>query len=75
MLKIIKKKEYERLVDIENKYRELIGQTFTIYNGGRSKRATLLLMNKEELVRIIFDLNNQCIKQSKELIRLANNRK
>lgn len=73
MLKIIKKKEYERLIDIENKYRELIGQTITICTGGRSKRGALLQMNKEELVRIIFDLNNQCIKQSKELIKLAKN--
>lgn len=69
MLKIIKKKEYKRLVDIENKYRELIGETFTIYTGARSRRGAFLQMNKEELVRIIFELNNQCIKQSKELIK------
>ena len=66
-MKIIKNKEYKRLIDIENKYRELIGETFTIYTGGRSKRAGLLRMNKEELVRIIFDLNNLCIKQDKAL--------
>ena len=67
MLKIIKKREYERLIDIEKKYQELTGQTFTLYSGGRSRRASLLQMNKEELVRIIFDLNNLCRKQFKEL--------
>lgn len=73
MIKVIKKEEYERLLDIENKYRELLGETFTICNGGRSKRAILLQMNKEELVRIIFDLNNTCIKQSKELLKNVKN--
>lgn len=75
MLKIIKKKEYQRLIDIENKYRHLIGDTFTICNGGRSKRSTLLQMDKEELVRIIFDLNNMCIKQSKELVKYAKDKR
>lgn len=69
MLKIIKKKEYQRLMDIENKYRLLVGETFTICTGGRSRRSALLLLDKEELVRIIFDLNNKCIEQSKELIK------
>ena len=68
MLKIIKKKEYEKLVDIENRYRELIGERVTLYTGSRSRRGALLQMSKEELVRIIFDLNNMCIRQSKELI-------
>ena len=57
-MKIISTKEYQRLKDIEDKYNHLIGQTFTICNGGRSRRASLLQMNKEELVRIIFDINN-----------------
>ena len=74
MLKIIKKKEYERLLDIENKYRELIGERFTICNGGRSRRSALLQMNKEELVRIIFDLNNLCNKQFKELKNVKDKR-
>ena len=69
MLKIIKKKEYQRLIDIENKYRLLTGQTFTLWTGGRSRRSALLQMDKEELVRIIFDLNNKCIKQTKEIIK------
>lgn len=69
MFKIIKKKEYQRLIDIENKYRLLIGDTFTIWTGGRSRRSAFLQMDKEELVRIIFDLNNKCIEQSKELIK------
>ena len=75
MLKIIKKKEYKRLIDIENKYRELTGETFTICCGGRSRRAALLQLNKEELVRIIFDLNKKCIEQSKELIKNVKNKR
>lgn len=75
MLKIIKKKEYEKLVDIENRYRELIGERITLCTGSRSRRGALLQMSKEELVRIIFDLNNMCIRQSKELINNAKNRK
>ena len=60
-------KEYNRLKDIEDKYNHLIGQTFTICNGGRSKRASLLQMNKEELVRIIFDLNNYAVQLQRKL--------
>lgn len=68
-MKILSKKEYLRLTDIENKYRELIGQTFTLYTGSRSKRGALLQMNKEELVRIIFDINNHTIKLQKKLLK------
>ena len=67
MLKIISKKEYQRLKDKEREYDELSGQCFTLYTGSRSRRGAFLQMNKEELVRIIFDLNNVCIRQSKEL--------
>ena len=72
-MKILSNKEYNKLKDIENKYRELIGERFTICNGGRSRRSALLQMNKEELVRIIFDLNNLCNKQFKELKQLKEN--
>lgn len=69
MLKIISKKEYNELKEMERKYNELSGQWFTYCTGSRSRRSAFLQMNKEELVRIIFDLNNICIKQSKELIK------
>lgn len=72
-MKIISKKEYQRLKDIERKYEELSGETFTICNGGRSRRASLLRMNKEELVRIIFDLNNYVIQLQKKLKVSDNN--
>ena len=75
MLKIISKTEYNKLKEIERKYKELSGQCFTLYTGSRSRRGAFLQMNKEELVRIIFDLNNECIKQSKELIKYANNQR
>lgn len=68
MLKIITKKEYEELINTKNRYREIIGEVFTIYTGARSKRGAFLQMSKEELVRIIFDLNKICVEQSKELV-------
>ena len=66
-MKIISSKEYKKLKTYEDKYNLLIGQTFTIYNGGRSRRKSLLMLDKEELVRIIFDYNNELIKLSKKL--------
>lgn len=74
-MKIISKKKYQRLKDIERKYEELSGQCFTLCTGSRSRRGALLQMNKEELVRIIFDLNDRCIKQAKELINYAKNQR
>ena len=66
-MKIISSKEYKRLKDYEDKYNLLVGQTFTIFNGGRSRRKSLLMLDKEELVRIIFDYNNTLIKAYKKL--------
>ena len=66
-MKIISSKEYKKLKTYEDKYNLLIGQTFTIYSGGRSRRKSLLMLDKEELVRIIFDYNNELIKLSKKL--------
>lgn len=75
MLKIITKKEYEKLINTKNRYREIIGECFTLYTGARSKKGAFLQMSKEELVRIIFDLNKVCIEQSKELIKYAKNKR
>lgn len=66
-MKIISSKEYKRLKEYENKYELLVGQTFTLFNGGRSKRKSLLMLDKEELVRIIFGYNNKLIRISKRL--------
>ena len=66
-MKIISSKEYKRLKDYEDKYNLLVGQTFTIFNGGRSRRKALLMLDKEELVRIIYDYNNTLIKAYKKL--------
>ena len=66
-MKIISSKEYKRLKEYEDKYNLLIGQTFTIFNGGRSRRKDLLMLDKEELVRIIYDYNNELIKISKNI--------
>lgn len=67
-MKLLRNKEYQRLIDIECKYRELIGQTITLCTGSRSRRSALLTMNKEELVRIIFDINNYAIQLQKKKV-------
>lgn len=68
-MKIIRKKEYQRLKDIEEKYNYLIGQTITLFTGKRSRYAGLLSMSKEELVKRYMDLNNIAIKMRKELLK------
>lgn len=66
-MKILSNKRYKELLDIEEKYKYLNGKMFTIAVGGRSRRARLLQLQKEELVRIIFDLLNDMTKLKKSL--------
>lgn len=66
MVKILSKKRYEELIDIEDKYNHLIGQTFTIFTGERSRYKGLLSLSKEELVRIIFETNDYIKKEQKK---------
>ena len=60
-------KEYNRLKDIEEKYNYLIGQSFTICNGGRSRYATLQNMSKEEIIHRYFELNNYAVQLQRKL--------
>lgn len=55
-MKILSKREYNRLKDIETKYDYFTGQKFTIYVGGRTLKARLMQLSKEELIRIILDI-------------------
>jgi len=73
MFKIITKKEYNKLKDIEEKYNLLIGQTITFWSGGRSKVARLLELDKEELVKRYMDLNNIACQLQRKLERNKNN--
>lgn len=57
-MKLLSNKRYKELLDIEEKYKYLIGARFTFAVGGRSRSTRLLQLEKEELVRIIFDLLN-----------------
>lgn len=59
MLKIISNKEYKKLKDIEDKYNLLEGKSWVYVSGGRSQRAKLLRLPKEQLVRIIYIQNNE----------------
>ena len=70
MLKIISNKEYQRLKDIEDKYNLLEGKSWVYSIGGRSQRAKLLRLPKEELVRIIYLQNNDIRKANKLLNKL-----
>ena len=56
MLKIIKKSEYQRLLDIEESYQKLTGQRWFIISGGRSMTARLMNLSKEFLIRLIMEL-------------------
>lgn len=66
MIKIIDKKRYEELIDIEDKYNHLIGQTFTIFTGERSRYKGLLSLSKEELVRMFFEACDYINKEKKK---------
>lgn len=37
-MKIISSKEYKKLKEYEKKYDLIVGQTFTLFTGGRSRR-------------------------------------
>ena len=67
MFKIISKKEYQRLINIEDKYNLLEGKSWVYICGGGSQRAKLLKLPKEELVRIIY-LQNNDIKKANKLL-------
>lgn len=58
-MKILSSNEYKKLKSIEEKYDFIVGNTITISGLGRRKMNKLLLLEKEELVRIIIDLNNE----------------
>lgn len=57
-MKILSKKEYTRLKDIESKYNHFTGQEFTIYISGRTLKSRLMQLSKEELIRIIMDIKS-----------------
>ena len=54
-------KKYKKLLDYENKYRLLTGQTITFCTGERSRYKALLSMEKEEIVyrNLIVDILNE----------------
>lgn len=57
-MKIISSKEYNKLKETKRKYDLIVGNSMTLIIGGRTKMARLMNLEKEELVRIIIDLNN-----------------
>lgn len=66
-MKILSTKRYKELLDIEDKYNLLEGKSWVYSIGGRSLRARLLRLPKEQLVRIIYLQNNDIKKASKLL--------
>ena len=65
-MKILKNKRYNELLDYEQKYGELVGTSFTLWSGSRSRYSALLNMNKEELVHRYFELNKAYIELARE---------
>lgn len=72
-MKILSKKEYNRLKDIESKYNHFTGQEFTIYVGGRTLKARLMQLSKEELIRIILDIKSSYGSLLKEYKKFRSN--
>lgn len=66
-MKILSTKRYKELLDIEDKYNLLEGKSWVYSIGGRSQRAKLLRLPKEQLVRIIY-LQNNDIKRASKLL-------
>lgn len=66
-MKIITSKRYKELLDYENKYRLLTGQTVTFCTGERSRYSALLSMEKEEIVHRYFDLYNAYVRLSRKI--------
>ena len=66
-MKIISNKRYKELLDYENKYRLLTGQTITFYTGEKSKYKALLSMEKEEIVHRYFDLYSAYARLSRKI--------
>ena len=64
-MKILSTKRYKELLDYENKYRLLTGQTITFCTGERSTYKALLSMEKEEIVHRYFDLYSAYVQVSK----------
>lgn len=58
-MKIISTKRYNELVDKEHKYNRFTGQEFTIYISGRTLYSRLMGLTKEELVKMLLDMNAQ----------------
>ena len=67
-MKILTNKKYNELIEYKDKYQRLSGELFTIYTGCRSRRATLLSMSKEEIVKHYFDLNKAYIELYKKYL-------
>lgn len=66
-MKILSTKRYKELLDIEDRYNLLEGKSWVYSLCGRSQRARLLRLPKEQLVRIIYLQNNDIKKASKLL--------
>ena len=74
-MKILSNKRYKQLLDYENKYRLLTGQTVTFCTGERSTYKALLSMGKEEIVHRYFDLYNVYVQLSRNNRRAKEDRK
>lgn len=66
-MKIISNKRYKELLDCENKYRLLTGQTVTFCTGERRKYKALLSMEKEEKIKELDDILNDRENRVKKL--------
>lgn len=63
MIKIIKKKEYNQLLEYKRRYEEITGQRWFIVSGGRTLHSKLMQLSKESLINLIMEMREdiRCI--------------
>lgn len=69
MLKIIKKSEYQELLDYKEKYERITGQRWFIISGGRTMQSRLMQLSKESLINLIMELRQDIKNINKRLKR------
>lgn len=67
MLKIISKKEYEKLKEYKKKYEDITGQRWYIITGGRSLYSRFMQLSKESLIFLVMEMREDIRKINKKL--------
>lgn len=66
-MKVLSNKEYEELKDYKQKYKEITGESFVIYVGGRTLYSRLIQLSKEQLVHLILEMREDIRRINKKM--------